>query len=298
MDSLPFAVGVFTNLTRDHLDYHGSMEHYGRSKLRIVELLSSSLDSPAMVIHAEDPFASTFLQHAQVLGVKTCSYGSAIGADYHVSQLSHSPGRSQFLLTVGGQSHTIHSPYIGLYNAHNLTAAIASVSSLGYDVSHILPVIPQLPQVPGRLEFIGARGVAVFVDYAHTPDALVNVLRAVRPLTTGRLWVIIGCGGDRDRGKRPQMAEAAVRHSDKAVFTSDNPRTEDPAQIVADMCSTGMRPEFIELVREIAIERTLSQAQKGDTVVIAGKGHEPYQIIGSEKRPFSDATVVNAFFGL
>jgi UDP-N-acetylmuramoyl-L-alanyl-D-glutamate--2,6-diaminopimelate ligase len=296
MDALLFRTAIFTNLTRDHLDYHGTMEQYGAAKLEIVSLLKPDKQG-TIVINIDDPYSREFETVARSSGRHVITFGESSRAEFRISDLNSSVGTSSFQVIHREQgSRSVCSPLSGIYNAQNLLGAMLAITTLGYSLDDIIRCIPQIPQVPGRLEFVGARDVGVYIDYAHTPDALENVLKAVRPLTSGRLWVIIGCGGDRDRGKRPQMAAAAVSLSDCAVFTSDNPRTEDPEQILRDMQSAGSEALFVEVDRRKAIHRALSEARKGDTVVVAGKGHEDYQIIGTVKRPFSDAQVVRDFF--
>lgn len=286
---------VFTNLTRDHLDYHQTMESYGAAKLKILDLLRSDKKS-LMVINADDSFSSVFREHACQRNIQLAAFGCGDNAEYRISAVERKPWGSSFVLAEGSRRTEIRSPFIGLHNAQNLTGAMLALLPFGFSLEEISSVIPQISQVPGRLEGVGANGIDVYVDYAHTPDALENVLKVLRPLTKGKLWAICGCGGDRDRGKRPLMAKIAVDLADCAVFTSDNPRTESPEQIISDMVAQGAHPKFVELDRKQAIEQTLSSAQPGDTVLIAGKGHEDYQIIGSVKRPFSDSQVVRDFF--
>lgn len=295
MRDVELTSAVFTNLTRDHLDYHCTMERYGEAKLKILELLRSG-DRSLMVVNADDPFAEKFQARARSLERRTVSFGSGEKADYRIGVSKRTASGSEFTLTAEGNAISIESPYIGLHNSQNVVGAMLSLLPLGFSLEEMAAVLPQVAQVPGRLEAVTGSGIDVYVDYAHTPDALENVLTVLRPLTRGKLWVICGCGGDRDRGKRPQMARIAVARGDYAVFTSDNPRTEDPDAIIADMVAEGATPRFVELDRKRAIEETLSQAQSGDTVLIAGKGHEDYQIIGTVKRPFSDSQVVRDYF--
>lgn len=294
MHDVEFTSGVFTNLTRDHLDYHQTMEHYGESKLKLVDLIRTD---GLMVINGDDPFSVSVAGRAGAAGLRSCQFSSRHGTEgYLIDNLIHDSEGSSFHLVEGQRRLKVHSPFSGMHNAQNVTGAMLSLLPLGYTLEQMIAVLPQVSQVPGRLESVGQQGVTVYVDYAHTPDALQNVLTVLRPLTQERLWVICGCGGDRDRGKRPQMARIAVDLADHAVFTSDNPRTEDPQQILQDMLDQGAKPEIVEVDRARAIEQTLSRAKPGDTVLIAGKGHEDYQIIGKTKYPFSDAKIVRDYF--
>jgi UDP-N-acetylmuramoyl-L-alanyl-D-glutamate--2,6-diaminopimelate ligase len=295
MHNLKLTSAVFTNLTRDHLDYHKTMADYGAAKLRILDLLPPN-NAGCMVVNGDDGFAELFIEQARRRGCAVVSFGFSSGLDVQISNLQNHAGRSSFTLSRSGHEYQLSSPFIGEHNAQNVVGALLAVEALGYTIEQLKEVLPHVTQVPGRLEYITRAGVEVYVDYAHTPDALENVLKVLKPLTKGRLWVVCGCGGDRDPGKRPQMARIATELADKAVFTSDNPRTEVPEQILADMLAEGAAPEFSEVDRTRAIEQTLTRAVAGDTVVIAGKGHENYQIIGTTKYPFSDVKVVEDFF--
>jgi UDP-N-acetylmuramoyl-L-alanyl-D-glutamate--2,6-diaminopimelate ligase len=296
MHHLKLSSAVFTNLTRDHLDYHKTMADYGAAKLRILDLMAHG-GAARLVVNGDDPFAEQFVQQAKLKGCEAVSFGFSAGVDVQIFDLKNKAGQSSFTLKRGGVEYQISSPYIGEHNAQNVVGALLAVEALGISIEQQLEVLPKVTQVPGRLEYVGKEGVDVYVDYAHTPDALQNVLTVLKPLTKGKLWVVCGCGGDRDPGKRPQMARIASELADRAVFTSDNPRTEDPAKILADMTAEGVIPELLEVDRARAIEQTLTRAVAGDTVIIAGKGHEDYQIIGTTKYPFSDVNVVKKFFG-
>lgn len=295
MSDVDLCAGVFTNLTRDHLDYHLTMENYGDAKLKLLELITPG-SKGCMVVNRDDPFAERFYERAREKGIAVQSFASQYPADYTIGALAHHDKGSSFAFSGEGKTWQIHSPFTGLHNAQNVAGALLSLVPLGVSFEQLIEVLPQVSQVPGRLESVGEGEITVYVDYAHTPDALQNVLSVLRPLTKEKLWVVCGCGGDRDRGKRPQMAQIAVNLADHAVFTSDNPRTEDPQQILDDMMIEGARPEIVEVDRVRAIEETLSRAKPGDTVVIAGKGHEDYQIIGKTKFPLSDTKIVRDFF--
>ena len=184
---------------------------------------------------------------------------------------------------------------IGLHNAYNLVAAIAAVEHYGIDLEKIVSFMGELKSVCGRLEPVGANGIGVYVDYSHTPDAMFRVLQALQQLPHKTLWVVFGCGGDRDKGKRPQMMQVAKEYADKVVVTSDNPRTEDPDAIIKDILQGGSA-DIVEADRRKAIHEVLSAAKAGDIVLIAGKGHEDYQIIGTTKFHLSDQEEVKKFF--
>jgi UDP-N-acetylmuramoyl-L-alanyl-D-glutamate--2,6-diaminopimelate ligase len=195
-------------------------------------------------------------------------------------------------LVIENVTATLKIPWIGFYNAQNYCAALAVGVALGYPLETVCDALYGLPPVPGRLEPVGNRELGVFVDYAHTPDALERALVALRDVTSGKLWVVFGCGGDRDKGKRPQMGEIAGRLADNVVVTSDNPRTEDPKAIIVDILASGVKPKLVEADRRLAIQSAIKQASPGDVILVAGKGHEDYQIIGKEKAHFSDVEEV------
>ena len=227
--------------------------------------------------------------------MRDLSFGSSELASVRIEKITERAGEMSIVLRLRGDDspYTIETPFVGLHNAENVTAAFAACLGLGYEASEIISSLRSVPQVPGRLERIDSSSPRVFVDYAHTPDALDRAIKAVRVSTVGELWVIFGCGGDRDRGKRPQMAKIAALGADHVVVTSDNPRSEDPQAILADILSEGTKPSMIELDRAIAITTTVQRAAPNDTILIAGKGHEDYQIIGKERFRFSDQDVAS-----
>jgi len=291
-----FRVGVFTNLSRDHLDYHGSMEDYLQAKsLLFTEHLESrnGNDSKA-VINMDSPYGRRL---AQMTKATVVSYGLNRACDFTAHNVVISrDGLSGKLVYPGGEER-FSCPLIGRFNLYNILAAVAASFCLGVPMELILKGVPSVGSVPGRLEPVkNNSGITVLVDYAHTPDALEKVLQDLRSVAPKRIITVFGCGGDRDRGKRPEMGRIAVSMSDFVVITSDNPRTEDPQLIVEDILKgakevTGGAPYMVELDREKAIEAALARADKGDLVLIAGKGHEDYQIVGSQKRPFDDRKV-------
>lgn len=296
--AVEFDVGVFTNLTRDHLDYHGTMERYFEAKSLLFNLVAQSCKkTKAAVINIDDQYGARYYTHAQALGLRTFGYGRAEGAEVRIEGFSQSIAGSRVTVRYAGHAHTIATPCIGQHNAYNMAAVIGTFIALGYSMEQIVEHIGVIPPVCGRLEPVGNERLGVYVDYAHTPDALENVLRAVREVTSGRVWVVFGCGGDRDRGKRPMMAQIAAQLADVVVVTSDNPRTEAPEAIIADILSGGVMPKYSIVDRREAIRTALSAASDGDVVLIAGKGHEDYQIIGTTKFHFSDQEEVRAVLG-
>ena len=299
VDGCEFDVAVFTNLTQDHLDFHGSMEAYRRTKLSLFEGLGverTKATEKAAVINLDDPAASLFLGAAKV---RCYTYSLEQPADLLAIDIRIGPdGIRCRLQTAWGGATEIRSPLLGRYNLSNIVAAAASGLHLGASLSEVAEGIAELRHVPGRCERVDeGQGFGVMVDYAHTPDALQRVLRTARECCPGRLIVVFGCGGDRDRGKRPLMGEAAARLVDFTVITSDNPRSEDPHRIMQEIedgakkvWGQGKRYVIIH-DRAMAIREALSIAQQGDMVVIAGKGHETYQILSDRTIPFDDRQV-------
>lgn len=282
-----FDAGIFTNLSRDHLDYHGTLEAYTRAKHRLVQLLKPS---GTAVVNAEDP------AWAGVAGAAPRSLRFAIGtaadADVVAARLDLGPAGTSFVLAYDGGESPVRLPLVGRFNVQNALGAAAACLALGFERDEVAERLAGVPQVPGRLERIADAPCPVYRDYAHTADALENVLEALRPLAEGRLLLIFGAGGDRDRGKRPEMGRVAAAGADLAIVTSDNPRTEDPAAIV-DEIAAGMPAGYERVVdRRAAIARALELAGPADVILLAGKGHETYQVIGTEKHPFDEREVV------
>jgi UDP-N-acetylmuramoyl-L-alanyl-D-glutamate--2,6-diaminopimelate ligase len=285
VEGVRFDVGVFTNLTRDHLDYHGTMEAYFAAKVKLAEQISP--DGIA-VVNADDPAWAALPGAMRRL---TFSVNGA-EADVRARRVRYTPRGSEWTLDAGGERHAVRLPLIGDFNVSNALGAAAAAIALGTPAREVASRFSTLPQVPGRLEILREQPT-VLRDYAHTPDALERALAAVRPFTERRLIVVFGCGGDRDRGKRPEMGAIADRLADLAIVTSDNPRTEDPERILDDI-EAGMRAgshERIEDRRE-AIGRALALAEEGDVVLLAGKGHETYQVRGTTKLPFDEKVIV------
>jgi UDP-N-acetylmuramoyl-L-alanyl-D-glutamate--2,6-diaminopimelate ligase len=286
LDGLGFAAAVFTNLTRDHLDYHGTMEGYLAAKLRLDGLLN--LDG-VQVVNADDP-----AWRALPGGRRRITFGLSEGAEVRATELQLGNAASTFRLQAPGGSTVVRLPLLGEFNIANALAAAATGLGLGLALPAIAERLCAAPQVPGRMERIAERPAVILRDYAHTPDALERALGALRPLTPGRLIVVFGCGGDRDRGKRPVMGRIAATRSDYAIVTSDNPRTEDPDLIIDEVeQGMGSAPHERYADRRAAIAAALQTAHQGDTVLLAGKGHETYQVIGTEKVPFDEREIVH-----
>ncbi len=285
----PFEVAVFTNLTQDHLDFHRDLEDYFAAKAL---LFSPAYLQGRAVINADDPYGQRLISPLNPEQVWRYSVQDAT-ADLWMSHLNYEPtGVSGMLHTPKGEVD-FHSPLVGQYNLANLLAAVGAALHLGVDLQLIASVLPQFSGVPGRMERVQIdpqQDISVIVDYAHTPDSLENLLRAARPFIPGKMICVFGCGGDRDRTKRPKMGKIAADLADVAVVTSDNPRTEDPERILQDILA-GIPPTIKPIVicdRATAIHTAILQAQPGDGVLVAGKGHEDYQILGTEKIHFDD----------
>ncbi len=288
-----FSVAVFTNLTRDHLDYHHDFEHYFAAKQKLFEGLGFPPPELA-VINVDDEWARRLLA---IPNMRRITYGLETKADVGVKKYSQNLSGLKATLTTPQGEFEIESSLLGRANLMNLLAAAATAVGVGIPTEAVQSGIHRLTVVPGRFEKIDeGQPFLVVVDYAHTDDALQNVLEAARKLTRNRLIVVFGCGGERDRTKRPVMGEVAGRLSDLAVLTSDNPRSEDPILIMNDVLvglqRTGMR-YVIEVDREAAIRKALAEAREGDVVLVAGKGHESYQVLKDRTVPFDDRQVAH-----
>jgi len=292
-----FAVRVFTNLSRDHLDFHGDMESYFQAKRRLFVELTTGVS----VVNADDPYGARLLEELQ--GALSFSVTAGSSADVRPKgdpQVGPGGVRGEFDTPAG--RILVDSPLLGVPNLENIAAMIATGVALGMSADTLSAAACALIRTPGRLQRVPdpLGGRLVVVDYAHTPDALARVLQAVRDVTPGRVWAVFGCGGERDRGKRPLMARSAcVAHL--LVITDDNPRGEDPVAIRAEALA-GLGAEDRARVREIgdrreAIAWALSQASAGDAVVVAGKGHEAWQEVGDARVPFDDAVVCAELLG-
>lgn len=286
--ALQFHTAIFTNLTQDHLDYHGDMRTYGNVK---AELLAFSGLQTA-VLNADDEWANSLAEKVPS-SVKVIRYSTQKNADVYLRNIQlHAAGATAEIITPWGEAK-IASPFMGLFNLSNLLAVIAAVCAQGYALSDVVAKIPELLAAPGRMQSISVdaqQDIQVVVDYAHTPDALETTLNAIKQHNQQRIWTVFGCGGDRDKTKRPLMGRIAETYSDCVLVTNDNPRTEDPASIAADILR-GMKNSRACLTiadRAQAIDMAIQQAKAGDLVLIAGKGHENYQIFAQQTLPFSD----------
>lgn len=293
-DALEYAVAVFTNLTRDHLDYHKTMENYWYAKQRLFDGRLGSKPKTS-VINVDDPRGIELARQLEKDGLRVVRYAIRSEADITARNAEFSLDGMRFQLHTPAGDRDLHSPLVGPPHVYNTLAAVASGLILGYGLDVITSALEKCSGAPGRFERVPHNGdFAVVVDYAHSDDALMNVLRTARDVTKGRIITVFGCGGDRDRTKRAPMGEAAASLSDVVILTSDNPRTEDPNQILAD-AEVGIRrvgkPYEKILDRREAIHHAISQARPNDLVLIAGKGHEDYQIIGHETIHFDDREV-------
>jgi UDP-N-acetylmuramoyl-L-alanyl-D-glutamate--2,6-diaminopimelate ligase len=287
LDGIPFAAGIFTNLSPEHLDYHETMEQYREAKATLFRQLPPS---SVAVLRWEDSASRYF---AGVTRARTVCYGAQGDVRIRASNLEVDGSMLEFLLGDRPVKTRVHLP--GSHNIQNALAAAAAAWAMGIPPEAIAEGIRAMRRVPGRLEKVEeAQGFSVFVDYAHTDDALQKVLMSLRQLASARIIVVFGCGGDRDATKRPRMGRVAERLADRTIITSDNPRSEPPMTIIADILR-GMKDKSRRVVipdRRKAIAEALAMAREGDVVLIAGKGHEPYQIVGSEVREFDDRRAV------
>ncbi len=292
LDGIRITAAAFTNLSRDHLDYHHDMASYLAAKMRLFDELLAP--GGTAVLNADLSIYEDIRARCTRRGIKILSYGIAESDLRLMTQEPTSEGQV-LMLDVLGRAHRVTLPLPGTFQAYNVLAALGLTIATGFAPEAALEVLPHLEGVPGRVEQVGRtpRGGRVFVDYAHTPDALETVLAAIRPHTEARLWVVFGCGGDRDRGKRPVMGEIACRLADRAIVTDDNPRGEDPAAIRREILAAATdAEEFSE--RGEAIASAVAALGPGDVLVIAGKGHESGQTIGDRVLPFNDRDVARA----
>ncbi len=289
--AIGFDAAVFTNLTQDHLDYHKTMEAYFEAKEMLFDQLAAQTAKKGRAVVNTDDRHGRRLAERFSRKVGVLSFGYNASAAFRATDARFDAMGSSFHLDARGRSYLVRTPLIGAFNIANALAALAAASAMGMELRAAVAALADAPQVPGRLERVPARRhFQVFVDYAHTDDALRNALRTLRDLEPKRLITVFGCGGDRDRAKRPLMAAAADELSDLSILTSDNPRSEDPLGILADM-KAGLRSTRFEEIpdREAAIHRAVELAGPGDIVLIAGKGHENYQEFENGRRiPFDD----------
>jgi UDP-N-acetylmuramoyl-L-alanyl-D-glutamate--2,6-diaminopimelate ligase len=286
---------VFTNLSQDHLDFHGTMENYFEAKAKLFTGLAQQEKKrkPVAIVNIDDRYGEQLLDKIDNQRTGIVTYGVSARAEFRASNYRMEFGGTSYQLDARGKSYLVRLPLIGRFNVSNSMAALAAAHSLGVSLRDAVTSLAKSPQIPGRLEMVPAkRQFQVFVDYAHTPDALLNVIKTLRELEPRRLIVVFGCGGNRDRQKRPLMAEVVERNADYAFVTSDNPRKEDPAAIIADT-EKGFRLHQHEKIvdRAEAIARAVEFAQARDIVLIAGKGHEAYQEFADRTIPFDDIQV-------
>jgi UDP-N-acetylmuramoyl-L-alanyl-D-glutamate--2,6-diaminopimelate ligase len=299
--NLHFAAGIFTNLTRDHLDFHGDMQQYFQAKRRLFDMLPAG--APA-ILNADDPRGQELSRSLP----RVVTYGIDRPADVRATSVQSSLDGLRFSVETPRGSLTIRSPLVGRPNVYNILAVVAAAGALGVAAGAIEQGIANLDRVPGRFQLVSGASddVRVVIDYAHTDDALKNLLETARPLAQGRMITVFGCGGDRDRTKRPLMGAVAARLSDLVILTSDNPRSEDPERIIEEI-KRGIVPPpdpaaprrpvtpcVTYLDRRVAIEQAIRGAHPGDLVLIAGKGHEQYQVIGDRTLPFDDVEIARA----
>jgi UDP-N-acetylmuramoyl-L-alanyl-D-glutamate--2,6-diaminopimelate ligase len=295
-DGIDFDAAVFTNLTGDHLDFHGDLESYFRAKKRIFDLLQASSKGHRFgVVNVDDEYGVRIMQEKDLPGYPLYGMGFGPDADFR-------PVRESVASSIGGLRYTLEKPLSGFeirlalaghFQVYNSLAAFAVARNLGLPYHVISRGLLELFSIPGRFDVIPSKlGFSAIVDYAHTPDALLKLLQSVARLSPKRIITVFGCGGDRDRGKRPLMGSIAAQHSDYLIITSDNPRSEDPGAIIDDIVSgIGDAACVVVSDRKEAIARAIEEAREGDLVVVAGKGHEDYQIIGAIKTHFDDREV-------
>ena len=288
-------IAAYSNLSRDHLDYHGTLEAYAEAKSRLFKFLTLKV----AIINIDDEHAQIMIDAAQSNPTqpKILTYSTTQTADYQVENIQYSLNGTCFKLITADGEFEVNSPLLGHFNVENLVASLIAAQQAGFKLTDLIAVAAQLKGAPGRMQVIRDGERLFVVDYAHTPDALIQVLTTLKRHVAKNLWAVFGCGGDRDRGKRPLMTQAALDHANVVLITSDNPRTEDPEQIFADMKAgidfSAHRVHEIHDRRE-AIKFAVKQAQAGDIVVIAGKGHENYQEIDGVRHWFDDVVEVQA----
>lgn len=299
VENLHFDAAIFTNLSRDHLDYHHTMENYAAAKKR----LFSELQCQQQIINADDKVGQQWLTELANAVAVSCdpNYQPQQKNFVKATALSFTAQGIQLKIHSSWGEAELQANLVGAFNASNLLLALATLLALGYPLAKLVQTAPQLQGVCGRMEMLTANNKpTAIVDYAHTPDALQKALQAARVHCQGKLWCLFGCGGDRDKGKRPLMGAVAEQYADMLVLTSDNPRTEQPEHILQDILQGIKQPQdvVVEPQRELALQYAMQHAQPNDVVLVAGKGHEDYQIIGKTKYPFSDQAIIKQLLTL
>jgi UDP-N-acetylmuramoyl-L-alanyl-D-glutamate--2,6-diaminopimelate ligase len=295
VEAVKVDAAIFTNLTQDHLDYHGTMEEYFQAKARLFEMAAATPNGK-LIVNVDDTWGRRLVDvYQNHPGVRT--FGMGVGAQYRAVNPRLEPTATTYELEFQGRSLLVRLPIVGMFNVYNSLGAVAAAHGLGCNFREAVTNLQKAPQVPGRMERVSTKErFQVFVDYAHTPDGLINALSSARALRPNRIVTVFGCGGDRDRTKRPLMARAVEDSSDIAILTSDNPRTEDPQQIFDDTRKGFTRQSYaIVPDRREAIMTAIKNAKEGDLILIAGKGHEPYQDIKGVKHDFDDRKVARGY---
>tara|TARA_Y100001936_G_scaffold253705_1_gene320248 strand:- start:5273 stop:6718 length:1446 start_codon:yes stop_codon:yes gene_type:complete len=292
LDGVQLTAGAFTNLSRDHLDHHGSMDVYRAAKLRLFD--SVLPDDATAVLNADSDEFPLFSSIAHARGLQVIGYGRTAD-EIRIEQIEATPHGQRLSLNVLNKAYEVELNLPGIFQARNALCALGLAIACGDDIDAVIALLPELQSPPGRLELVAhaENGAPIYVDYAHTPDALASLLAALRPHTSNELLVVFGCGGDRDKGKRPQMGAVARDLADQVYVTDDNPRGEEPASIRQEILANC--PDAIEIGdRAEAIKQAIANLAKDDVLVIAGKGHETGQIVGDQVLPFEDAEVARA----
>lgn len=290
VDGCHFKLGIFTNLTQDHLDFHETMERYAMAKAKLFQLCEIG------IINQDSPYAAHMAKQATC---QVMTYGIDEPSDYRASDIHITAQGVTYTLTTPEGTYPVEVPIPGKFTVYNTLAVICAAKQLGLPMAHIIESLKQVKGVPGRVQsFTSPKGYSVLVDYAHTPDGLQNVLETIKQFAKGRIFTVFGCGGDRDNTKRPLMGEVAAMYSDEVIITSDNPRSEDPIAIL-DQVEVGVRKHPVDYIkmedRKEAIIHALSRARQEDVVLIAGKGHENYQILKDRIIHFDDSEIVRDF---
>jgi UDP-N-acetylmuramoyl-L-alanyl-D-glutamate--2,6-diaminopimelate ligase len=288
-----FEAGIFTNLTQDHLDYHKTMEEYFQAKRMLFS--NDTCTTKVAINNQDDPYGQKLLEERKNQKLEAYSFGTNSSADFYIKDWSTSPSGSHLTIRYQETETIVETPLIARYNAYNVCGAFAAATARGIDRATIAAGVRSMKQVPGRLEKVEfGQPYLILIDYAHTEDALRQLLHTVRGYTKNRMLLVFGCGGERDRGKRPVMGRVAAELADEIILTSDNPRNEDPDQIIRDVMAGIPDARKIRIIpdREEAIGKAIEVASTGDALVLAGKGHENYQIIGTEKLHFDEREIL------